>query len=96
MYDDIVVTLDLDDGSTLECGIEAIFETQGREYIALSPLEESDEWEVYFYRYVEDENGEPGIENIEDDEEYEIVLDAFDELLDNEEFEEYLGDDDED
>ena len=36
----------------------------------------------FIYRYFEDEEGNPSLENIEDDEEYEAVADRFDELLD--------------
>lgn len=43
--------------------------------------------EIYFYRYKEDAEGNPSLENIEDDDEYDLVVDAFDELLDEEEFE---------
>ena len=49
--------------------------------------------EVYLYRYSEDENGQPNLENIEDDDEYEIVADAFDELLDEQEYDELVGED---
>ena len=45
------------------------------------------------YRYSEDENGQPNLENIEDDDEYEIVADAFDELLDEQEYDELVGED---
>ena len=45
------------------------------------------------YRYSEDENGQPNLENIEDDDEYEIVADAFDELLDEQEYDEVVGED---
>lgn len=48
---------------------------------------------VWFYRYYENENDpneEPVLEYIEDDEEYEIVADAFDEYLDNVEFDELM------
>ena len=41
----------------------------------------------------EDENGQPNLENIEDDDEYEIVADAFDELLDEQEYDELVGED---
>ena len=41
----------------------------------------------------EDENGQPNLENIEDDDEYEIVADAFDELLDEQEYDEVVGED---
>mgnify|MGYP000496029123 CR=1 FL=1 len=54
---------------------------------------EAEDGEVYLYRYSEDENGQPNLENIEDDDEYEIVADAFDELLDEQEYDELVGED---
>lgn len=33
--------------------------------------------EVFIYRYSEDAEGNPSLENIEDDEEYEVVSDRF-------------------
>ena len=38
--DDILVTLDMDDGSQVECEILTIFEVKGQDYIALLPLDE--------------------------------------------------------
>ncbi len=88
---DIIVTLDLDNDQTVDCQIYTIFEVQGQDYIALIPLDEKGEpqgdGELYFYRYYEDENGMPSLDNIADDEEQEIVIDRFDELLDEEDFE---------
>ena len=91
------VTLSLDDGKEVECGIVAVFPVEDRNYIALLPLDDDEaaEGEVYLYRYFEDDDGEPSIDNIESEEEYEAVADAFDELLDEDEYEELLGDDDE-
>ena len=83
---DMQVTLSLDDGSEVECVILTIFELEEQNYIALLPLDEdgneNEEGEVFIYRYFEDEDGNPSLENIEDDEEYEAVADRFDELLD--------------
>ena len=42
--------------------------------------------EVIFYRYFEDEEGNPSLENIDSDDEFDAVSDRFDELLDEEEF----------
>ena len=53
--------------------------------------EDEDSEEVYLYRYSEDEEGQPELTNIETDEEYELAAEAFDEWLDEEEFDE-LGD----
>ena len=93
--EEMTVTLTLDDGTELECVVLTIFEAADKEYIALLPLDgnEAEDGEVYLYRYTEDANGTPDIQNIESDEEYEIVADAFDELLDTEEYEEIVGED---
>ena len=46
---------------------------------------------MYLYRYSETEDGTPVLDNIESDEEYEIVADAFDELLDSQEYDELIS-----
>ena len=87
----MTVTLNLD-----ECGIVTILECNGREYIALQPLEVTDEYPegtVWLYRYSEnpdDPNEEPELDYISDDAEYERVEEAFDEYLDSVEFDELL------
>lgn len=85
------MTLTLEDGSELTCGVISIFPVKDKQYIALLPLNdenESEEGEVYLYQFVELDEENVDLINIEDDEEYELVADAFDELLDNEEFDE--------
>lgn len=91
-FEEGTVTLTLDDDTEVECGIVAIYPAGDKEYIALLPLNGSDdaEDEVYIYRYFEDADGEPQLENIESDEEYEIAADAFDEMLDSEEYDELV------
>ena len=93
--EEMTVTLTLDDGTDLECVVLTIFEAADKEYIALLPLDgnEAEDGEVYLYRYTEDADGNPDIQNIESDEEYEIVAVAFDELLDTEEYDEIVGED---
>lgn len=95
---DICVTLDLDDGTQVECEILTIFDVGEQDYIALLPLdakgEPNEEGEVFIYRYSEDSEGNPNLENIQDDEEYEAVSDRFDELLDEADYEK-LADDEE-
>ena len=91
------VTLTLDDDTEVECEIVSIFPVGEKEYIALLPIEENDadDDEVFIYRYTESADGEPDLQNIEDDDEYEAVADAFDELLDSEEFDEVEEDEEE-
>ena len=90
-FDD-TVTLTLDDGEEVECAVIAIYPVDGKDYIALLPMEgeAADTGEIYLYRYEEDEEGNPNLSNIEEDEEYENAADAFDELLDMEEFDELV------
>ena len=92
---DILVTLDLDDGSQVECEILTIFTVGEQDYIALLPQDENGEpnaeGEVFIYRYFEDEEGNPSLDNIADDDEYEAVSDRFEEWLDENEFNE-MGD----
>ena len=89
--EDIRVTLDLDNGS-VECKILTIFDVDKQDYIALLPLDkngnEPENGDVYLYRYFEDEEGLPRIENIESDDEYEAAADRFDEILDDELYDE--------
>ena len=93
--EETTVTLTLDDDTTLECIVINIFQAGDKEYIALLPMEgeAAEDGEVYLYRYSEDEDGQPNLENIEDDEEFEIVSDAFYEMLDSAEFDELVSED---
>ena len=103
--DPYYITLYLDDGTEEECIVIGFFEADGRDYIALLPAEEAEsgEGEPYLYRYSETDEPEPQpiLDVIESDEEYEIVVDAFEEFLDSIEAEEegidlYFGDEDDD
>ena len=90
--EEMTVELELDDGRIVNCVVITILEVDGKDYIALLPLDEKGEnadGEVWFYRYKEDENDpnvEPELTYIEDDDEYDAVADAFDEYLDDQEF----------
>ena len=96
--EEMTVELELDDGSIVNCAIITILTVEGKDYIVLLPLDENGEnedGEVWFYGYSEnpdDPNEEPELSFIEDDEEYEKVADAFDEYLDNCEFDEIVDD----
>ncbi len=88
--EEVTVTLTLDNDEVIECAVLTIYSVDDKEYIALLPLDEdgdNEEGDVFIYRYVETEDGEPTLENIEDDDEYEAAADAFDEWLDEQEFE---------
>ena len=95
--DEMFVTLTLDDDTEVECIVITIFEAAEKDYIALLPIEDEneDEGEVYLYRYSEDAEGNPILENIESDDEYEVVADRFDEWLDEQEYDEIVEEDEE-
>lgn len=86
--EDMTVDIILEDGSTVNCNIITILTVSEKDYIVLMPKNEkgeSEDGEVWFYRYEEDENdvnAEPVLTYIDDDAEYEAVEDAFDEFLD--------------
>jgi uncharacterized protein YrzB (UPF0473 family) len=90
--EELFVTLDLEDEGEVECQVLTIFEAENQDYIVLLPLEnaESEEGEIYIYRYFEDENGEPGLDNIETDEEFEMVSKVFDQLVEDGEYDEII------
>ena len=91
--EEVTVTLTLDNDEVIECAVLTIYSVDNKEYIALLPLDEdgdNEEGDVFIYRYVETEDGEPTLENIDDDDEYEAAADAFDEWLDEQEFEDIV------
>lgn len=96
--EEMTVELALEDGQKVNCAVITILTVGKKDYIVLLPLDENGEnqdGEVWFYGYKEDEtdpNVEPELLYIDDDEEYEAVSDAFDEFLDNQEFDELLSD----
>lgn len=86
----VTVTLTLDNDEVVECAVLTVYTANDKEYIALLPVNEegeSEDGDVYLYRY-EEVDGEPTLSNIEDDDEYEVAADAFDEWMDEQEFEE--------
>jgi len=94
--EEMSVEIELDDGTLINCAIITILTVDDMDYIVLLPLDEdgeNEDGEVWFYRYSEnpeDPNEEPELGYIDDDEEYERVADAFDEYLDNCEFDELV------
>jgi len=90
--EDMTVDLELDTG-TVTCTVVTIFSVEGKDYIALLPKEAEDEenGNVWIYGYAEDpENAdaEPTLRYIDDEKEYEAAADAFDQYLDECEFDE--------
>lgn len=86
----LTVTLTLENNEELECAVLNIFETDEKEYIALLPLDENGDntdGQIYLYRFIDNgEEEEPGLENIEEDEEFDRVSAIFNEWLDTQDF----------
>ena len=99
--EEMTVELELDDGTNVNCAVITIITVNSSDYIVLLPLNDkgdNEDGEVWFYRYSEnpdDPNEEPVLDYIDDDDEYEAVADAFDEYLDNCEFDEIIEADEE-
>ncbi len=77
--EDEIITLDFDDGESFECGIMGTFELNGKEYIALDTLDDSND--VYLYEYVPTEEDFELLDIPE--EEFDLVAAEFDRLMDD-------------
>ena len=73
------ITLEFEDGGTLECEVLGTFTVGEREYVALY---DDGEDIVYFYRYLQSDEDHYEIADIETDEEFEAVSAEFDEITD--------------
>ena len=89
------MTLDLDDGGKLECIVLNVFPVNNREYIARLPMNDEghveEDAQIFLYRFEELGDDEVNLETIEDDDEFELVSDYFDEMLDEQEFNELFN-----
>jgi len=74
-----IITLEFDDGVELECEIMGGFDYDGEEYIALIPLDDSDD--VYIYGYKEVGEDEFELVDIEDDAEFEGAVAEFEAIM---------------
>lgn len=86
------ITLTLEDNTELVCDVIAYFPCDGKNYVALLPVDDPDS-DFFLYRY-EERGDDIELFDIEDDDEFDAASDVFDEMLDDAEFEEMLGDED--
>lgn len=85
-YDPEIFTLTDEDGNELNFALLGSLEHDGAEYKALIPVsddgeEESDEYVIL--KCSVDEDGEPVLETIEDDDEFDMIADIFDDEFAN-------------
>ena len=76
----MVIPIEMEDGSEVECEVLAIFPVDGKQYIALIDKDNEDS-DIWMYRFVPVGEEEFNIEDIEDDKEFEKVEDAFNQMI---------------
>jgi len=90
----MTVDIELESGETVTCALIIVLTVKDKDYIVLLPLDENgqnDDGNVWFYEFIlKSPDAEPELGYISDDEEYEDVADAFDEYLDDVEFDELI------
>ena len=90
----MTVELNLNSGETVTCAVLIVLTVKDKDYIVLLPLDENmknTDGNVWFYEFIQKSpDDEPELGYIEDDDEYEAVADAFDEYLDDVEFDELI------
>ncbi len=97
--EEVVLTLTDENGNDIDTQMIAVFEIEelSSEYVAVLEVNENHEvesGEVIILRYSEDADGDPEIDSIDDEEEYEIVTQAFRELVESGAIEGFSYDDD--
>ncbi|MCL1975757.1 MAG: DUF1292 domain-containing protein [Firmicutes bacterium] len=80
-----LITLVDEDGCEHEFEVEAILEVDAHKYAVLIPLDEeyADSNEAIIMRFGQDEDGEEILCDIENDEEWDKVADAYDDIVDD-------------
>lgn len=86
------ITLTTEEGEDIKCEVVAMFPFEEKQYAAVTPVEDPEEL-ILFRVEPDDEDEEEGIlVDIEDEEELERVIEAFQELLDEQEWDELTED----
>lgn len=86
------IHLVLDDNTELDCFVIGTFQVEDKEYIAMIP---EDDDKVLLYEYHETEEG-MDLQNIEDEDEFNLVSEAFFALYGDEDYEDEDYEDEED
>lgn len=76
----MVIPVEMEDGTSVDCETLAIFPVDGKQYIALID-KDNDDSDIWLYRFVPVGEEEFNIEDIESDGEFEKVEDAFNRMV---------------
>lgn len=75
-----IITLEFDDDTAVDAEVIGVFELGDKEYIALAPIDGTDDVYIYGYKDNDDETFE--LLEIEDEEEFNKAVEEFDKLMD--------------
>lgn len=76
-----LVTLEFENADPIECIVLGVFDCDGKDYVALVPQDSTED--VFLYGYQEGDDDGFEVLDIEDDEEFERVQAAFEEIADD-------------
>ena len=79
MEEDRIIVLTDEDGNDVEFEVIVTMEVEGSEYAVMLPLDGSEE--AVIFKIVVDENGNEVMETVMDDEEFEAVAAAYEDLI---------------
>lgn len=87
--EDMKITLEFEDEGEVECVVLGIFEVDAYPddmFMAVAPLDESDDVYIYIYEELSDDDDEVEftLHDIEDDDQFQTVVEAFDAIMEEE------------
>lgn len=78
--DEDILTLEFDDDTAVDAEVIGVFDVDGKEYIALAPLDGTDD--VYIYGYKDNDDDTFELVEIEEEDEFNRAVSEFDKLMD--------------
>ena len=95
MEDETIILYD-EDGEEQRFELIASLSVEDKDYVVVRPADDEDGEDGYILRVDKDENGEEIFLGVEDDDEFDIVVEAYNELMDDYDEDEYYDDEDDD
>lgn len=74
-----IITLEFDDGTAVDCDVLGTFEQGAKEYIALAPIDGTDDVYIYGYKDIDDETFD--LVDIDDEDEFNEAVKAFEAVM---------------